>query len=267
MNEFLLKHSTKLIVAASVVLIGLLIMVGFQQARLTKATEERMLAEIEVAKAEAIADAKQEALESITKVTEEQIKNANNLIAQMQQQVLNSQRREAQAINSRNQIIADRQNAISHVEDQPDSDLIIQATTNVSALYDGVSVNIRQQSGNEYIIDRPALIVFNKALIETASRRESEAKTEQIAEERARQIDRLESIIENDEKKFAAMETRMSGFEDRLTAALDERDKYSDLAEKYKKELDATNRANFWGTWKGRAIETGVIYLILKAIG
>jgi len=111
---------------------------------------------------------------------------------------------------------------------------------------------------NGFNLNREAAEVYKKALIEVASRRESETQLEQVADERARQIDQLQSVIEESDKKYLALEMRMQTIEERLNAVVNERDAYKVLSERFEKELEAARKVNFWQSWKGRAVSIGV---------
>lgn len=258
MLDFLERNKKPLAAIAGIVLLTLFAVAAFQTWRLGVATEERQKAELEVAKATAVAEAKQQALEEITKVTGQQIEAANELISKMQAQVAASQRREAAAVQDRNRIIQDRAGMLNSVQYEGDTGLATSTAQVASVLFDEPDVQIVSTSQG-FVLSRKTLEVFKKSLIEVSSRRESEAKLEQIAEERSRQIERLQSVIDEDGKKYDALEVRMQSVEDRLNAVVQERDSYKNLAERFEKENEALRKASFWNTWKGRAVNVGVL--------
>ncbi len=257
MVEFLTRYKWVLAGIGGIILVTLLSVVAFQGWRLNQASEERRVAELDVAVTSAIAEAKQQALDEVSKVTAQQIRAANVLISQMQKTVVESQKREASALQARDQIINDRAGAFRSVRHEGDIGLATSTAQVASVLYETPGVQIISTIDG-FNLNRDATEVFKKALIEVASRRESEARLEEIAKERTRQIIQLESVISEHDSKYIALEIRMQSVEERLNAVVDQRDSYKVLAEKFEKELEAERKRNFWQSWKGKAVSVGV---------
>lgn len=202
------------------------------------------------------ADRAAETAKQVAEQTKQTIEDANRRADQALELARQAQARERDAILALGQIRQRRQEDLSQVPAESDSELSAGTRTLARKLYPDKEVSLRRDATG-FVMNRDGAEAFKMSLIEVSSLRQENSQLQELANERQKQISGLTEALHQSNVKIDALTRRVAAMEDQAKAYLDERSAMNRHIDALESQVKALKRQSLFRTWKGRSLAAG----------